>query len=45
VVTWCSQQAGRALLAGDAEHIHPPLDGQGLNLGIQDAFNLGAPVG
>lgn len=32
---------GRALLAGDAGHVHPPLGGQGLNLGIQDAFNLG----
>ncbi|MCG5471200.1 FAD-dependent monooxygenase [Micromonospora sp. LAH09] len=36
-----SYRVGRVLLAGDAAHIHPPIGGQGLNLGVQDAFNLG----
>lgn len=33
--------AGRILLAGDAAHIHSPLGGQGLNLGLGDAMKLG----
>ncbi|MFF0745995.1 FAD-dependent monooxygenase [Streptomyces sp. NPDC004111] len=32
---------GRALLAGDAAHVHPIAGGLGMNTGIQDAFNLG----
>ncbi|TCO62626.1 FAD-dependent monooxygenase [Actinocrispum wychmicini] len=32
---------GRVLLAGDAAHIHYPAGGQGLNMGVQDAVNLG----
>lgn len=32
---------GRAFIAGDAGHVHVPFGGQGMNTGIQDAFNLG----
>jgi hypothetical protein len=32
---------GRVLLAGDAAHVHSPMGGQGLNIGVQDAVNLG----
>jgi 2-polyprenyl-6-methoxyphenol hydroxylase-like FAD-dependent oxidoreductase len=33
-------RVGRAFLAGDAAHIHSPVGGQGMNTGIQDAYNL-----
>ena len=36
-----SYRNGRVLLAGDAAHIHSPHGGQGLNVGLQDAVNLG----
>lgn len=36
---------GRILLAGDAAHIHLPAGGQGMNVGIQDAVNLGWRLG
>ncbi len=36
-----SYRNGRVLLAGDAAHVHAPSGGQGLNIGVQDAVNLG----
>jgi 2-polyprenyl-6-methoxyphenol hydroxylase-like FAD-dependent oxidoreductase len=36
-----SYRSGRVLLAGDAAHVHSPMGGQGLNLGVHDAVNLG----
>ena len=36
-----SYRRGRVLLAGDAAHVHSPVGGQGLNIGVQDAVNLG----
>ena len=36
-----SYRAGRVLIGGDAAHVHSPAGGQGLNIGVQDAVNLG----
>jgi 2-polyprenyl-6-methoxyphenol hydroxylase-like FAD-dependent oxidoreductase len=36
-----SYRERRVLLAGDAAHVHGPAGGQGLNIGVQDAVNLG----
>ena len=55
-VTWLSRftdaarqaetyRKGRILLAGDAAHVHSPAGGQGLNIGLQDAVNLGWKLG
>jgi 2-polyprenyl-6-methoxyphenol hydroxylase-like FAD-dependent oxidoreductase len=38
-------RTGRVLLAGDAAHVHPPTGAQGLNTGVQDAYNLGWKLG
>jgi 3-(3-hydroxy-phenyl)propionate hydroxylase len=40
-----SYRKGRVLLAGDAAHVHAPVGGQGLNIGVQDAVNLGWKLG
>lgn len=40
-----SYRAGRILLAGDAAHVHSPAGGQGMNLGITDAFELAMKLG
>ena len=40
-----SYRSGRVLVAGDAAHVHPPMGGQGLNIGVQDSVNLGWKLG
>ncbi len=39
-----SYRNGRVLLAGAAAHVHAPMGGQGLNIGVQDAVNLGSKL-
>lgn len=38
-------RSGRVFVAGDAAHVHPPTGAQGLNTGVQDAYNLGWKLG
>lgn len=38
-------RVGRTFLAGDAAHVHSPVGGQGMNTGIQDAYNLAWKLG
>ncbi|MEK4276409.1 FAD-dependent monooxygenase [Paenibacillus sp. FSL R7-0026] len=38
-------RSGRVFLAGDAAHVHTPAGAQGLNTGVQDAYNLGWKIG
>ncbi len=38
-------RAGRVFVAGDAAHVHTPAGAQGLNTGVQDAYNLGWKLG